>query len=420
MRSDLHRRRWPAAFTAVACAASVALAGGTPAAAAKVPLKISIVGNHFVDGAGHRIRLLGVNHTSAEYGCVDGFGYDDGHFDKADAAAIASWGADAVRIPLNEDCWLGINGQPNSSEGASPHLTKSGYRHEIENYVADLNKHGLYAILDLHWTAPGSQVAREQQPMPDMDHSPAFWKSVAATFKTNRAVVFDLFNEPYDPTDPRSGDDRNTHDKVTWNCWYDGTHNGAAAGGSPCFTSAYDENNVKTTRYRIAGLQTLLNAIRHEGAKQPVMSGGLDYANDLGDHNHGGSWMHHAPDDPLDQEAASFHNYMGKTCDNETCWNNAIAPIAKHVPVVTGEFDEDNYLETKCKHKTPTKFDAHYMNWADSAGVSYLAWGWIRETKAELDADGCSAFVLIDNYSAYTPAKPNGVAVHKHLRALAS
>ena len=37
--------------------------------------------------AGQTIRLLGVNHTSAEYACVDGFGYDDGHFDAADAAA---------------------------------------------------------------------------------------------------------------------------------------------------------------------------------------------------------------------------------------------------------------------------------------------------------------------------------------------
>ena len=176
--------------------------------AASVPLSISIAGNHFVDGAGQTIRLLGVNLTSSEYGCVDGFGYDDGHFDDADAAAIASWGANAVRIPLNEDCWLGINGQPNSNRGR-PATDGAGYQQEIENYVADLNAHGIYAILDLHWTAPGNQVALEQQPMPDMDHSPAFWTSVASTFKNNPAVVFDLFNEPYDPTDPRSGDDQN-------------------------------------------------------------------------------------------------------------------------------------------------------------------------------------------------------------------
>jgi endoglucanase len=57
----------------------------------------------FVNGSGQPIRLLGVNHTSSEYACVDGFGYNDGHMD---AAAVASWNANAVRIPLNEDCWL--------------------------------------------------------------------------------------------------------------------------------------------------------------------------------------------------------------------------------------------------------------------------------------------------------------------------
>src|SRR4051812_13812881 len=201
----LRLRRASAAAT-IAFMVGGALVSVNPAAATTtVPLSIKIVGKHFVNGAGHVVRLLGVNHTSAEYGCVDGFGYDDGHFDDADAAAIRSWKATAVRVPLNEDCWLGINGQPNSSQGADPPLTRDGYRQEIKNYVAALNRHGLYAIIDLHWSAPGAQVALEQQPMPDMNHSPVFWTSVASTFKSNHAVVFDLYNEPYDPTDPRSG-----------------------------------------------------------------------------------------------------------------------------------------------------------------------------------------------------------------------
>jgi endoglucanase len=410
-----HLRRVAAATSVAAVVAGSLIAVETPAAAA-VPLSIAIKGNHFVNGAGHVVRLLGVNHTSAEYGCVDGFGYDDGHFTDADAAAIASWKATAVRVPLNEDCWLGINGQPNSSQGADPPLTRDGYRHRIAAYVAALNRHGLYAILDLHWSAPGGQVALEQQPMPDFDHSPAFWTSVASTFKNNHAVVFDLYNEPYDPTDPRSGDDQNASDKVTWNCWETGTKAGPA-GGDNCFTAAYDENGHKKATYRVAGLQTLLDAVRAAGAKQPIMTGGLDYANDLGDADHGGAWMNHAPDDPLNQEAASFHDYMDKACDHLSCWNGTLAPIAAHVPVVTDEFDEDNYLQRKCNAPRST-FDARYMAWADSKGVSYLAWGWIVESQAEKDADGCSAFYLIENYSHYTPAAPNGVALRDHLRAL--
>lgn len=128
------------AFAGIAFAICVVLLGDVSGRAASVPLSISIVGNHFVDGVGRTIRLLGVNHTSSEYGCVDGFGHDDGHFNDGDTAAIASWGANAVRIPLNEDCWLGINGQPNSSEGAKPPLTSHGYQQKIESYVADLQR----------------------------------------------------------------------------------------------------------------------------------------------------------------------------------------------------------------------------------------------------------------------------------------
>src|SRR5690348_5086489 len=143
--------------------------------------------------------------------------------------------------------------------------------------------------------------------MPDMDHSPALWTSVATAFKSNAAVVFELFSEPYDPTDPRTGDDANASDAVTWGCWETGTKPDLVGGGAPpvpCVTQAYDDNGNPTARYQIAGMQTLLTAVRNTGATQPVMTGGLDFANDLS------QWVDNAPDDPLNQEAASFHNYM--------------------------------------------------------------------------------------------------------------
>jgi endoglucanase len=413
MGSGVHHResRLGWAVAAVACAITLSLAFVlVPVAtsrAATAPLSISVQGNHFVNGAGQTIRLLGVNHASAEYACVDGFGYNDGHQDAADAAAIASWDATAVRVPLNEDCWLGINGQPNSSQGPPQPLTAAGYRQSVQDYVAALNARGLYAILDLHWSAPGAMVANSQEPMPDADHSVAFWQSVAETFAGNPAVVFDVFNEPFDPTDPKSGDDPNAGDQVSWDCWENGG----------CSTAAYTDNGTGTvrtaTKYQVAGMQTLVTAIRNAGATQPVMVGGLDYANDLT------QWATHAPDDPLNQEAASFHNYMGKTCDNAACWNAQIAPIAANVPVVTGEFDEDNYSESACANHTPSTFDADYMTWADQHGVSYLAWGWWVLSQTEKDDAGCSAFYLLDGWDG-TPAAPNGTALHDHLLSLAA
>jgi hypothetical protein len=417
----LCRLRWPTpAFFGIVFAILVFVLGHTPGKAASVPLSISISGNHFVNGAGKTIRLLGVNVSSSEYACVDNYGYADDYYNAepaADqtAAAIAAWGANVVRIPLNEDCWLNTNLPAGDPYGGA------GYQHAIESFVSDLNAHGIYAILDLHWTAPGSQIAAEQQPMPDMDHSPAFWTSVATAFKANRAVAFDLFNEPFDPTDQRSGNDKNASDAVTWGCWETGTKPDPVGGGAPpvpCYTQAYDDSGNPTVRYQIAGLQTLLTAIRNAGATQPVLAGGLNYADDLT------QWADHAPDDPRNQEAASFHNYQGDgKCDDVDCWNQQIAPLNAHpqgVPVVTGEFAEDNYLAAGC-NATPGSdtFDNRYMNWADTKGVSYVAWVWLVDDPPQPGDDPCSRHGLLSSYNG-TPTPPNGVAVHNHLTALAA
>ena len=40
------------------------------------------------------------------------------------------------------------------------------------------------------------------------------------------------------------------------------------------------------------------------------------------------------------------------------------------------------------------------------------------ESRPRQDADGCSAFYLIDDYGPYTPASPNGTVLRNHLLAL--
>ena len=359
--------------------------------AGSVPLSIAVQGNHFVNGAGQTVRLLGVDHASFEYACEEGYAYDDGNMDAADASAIASWKATAVRVPLNEDCWLGINGMPSNSQAPQPPLTMAGYRQAVEDYVSELTAAGLYVILDLHWTGPGTFVADGQRPMPD-DHSAAFWTSVASTFASNPAVVFDAFNEPYspalvnDPTRP-----------VSWDCW--------KTGGCP----VPDANDQQTPNdlqfYDAVGMQTLVDAIRATGARQPILLGGLAYANDLS------GWLSHEPTDPLGQLAASFHNYQGEACASQSCWDSQVAPVAAQVPVVTGEFDQD-----VC---APSTFDNDYMTWADAHGIGYLAWGWWVLSAQEIADDGCSAYYLITDPTG-TPAAPNGVNLHDHLAALAA
>jgi hypothetical protein len=334
--------------------AAAAIAGAIPAArgSAATPLSIGVSQNHLIDGNGATIRLLGVNRSGTEYACIQGWGLFDGPNDAPSVAAMASWHINAVRIPLNEDCWLDINGVNPAYAGAS-------YQSAIQSYVNLLHQYKLYAILDLHWNAPGTTKATGQQVMPDADHSPAFWTSVASFFKADPAVLFDLYNEPHD---------------IAWSCWLNG-----CSVGSPAWTTA--------------GMQDLVTAVRSTGATQPIMIGGLAWANDLS------QWFANRPADPANALVASFHNYNFNVCD-PTCWNSTVAPLAAQVPVVTGELGEND-----CAHG----YIDQYMPWADAHGISYLGWTW--------DTWDCAnGPALISNYDGTPTAF--GIGFRDHLAAL--
>ncbi|HEY7933489.1 MAG TPA: cellulase family glycosylhydrolase [Solirubrobacteraceae bacterium] len=378
-----------AAVLVIALAIFVFVLGHAPGRADETPLSIS--GNHFVNGSGETLQLVGVDRTSPEYACFYGYAYSNGPIDASDAGTIAAWHANAVRIPLNEDCWLGINGQPSNADSPQPPLTQAGYQQAVEQYVSDLNADGIYAILDLHWSAPGSVPANGQRPLPD-DHSEAFWESVASAFKSNPAVLFDAFNEPFSPA--ANG---NVNYPVDWSCWKNG---GCEV------PDANDQETVNGAQtYHAVGLQAIVDAIRSTGARQPILLGGLSYANELKE------WLTYEPADPDHQLAASFHNYEGEHCGTEECWNSTIASLAEHVPVVTGEFGEE-----ACPvggGDDPSDFDNRYMNWADQHGVGYLAWAWVELEQTE----PCGSLFMLT--ATGEPAEPNGAALHDHLAALA-
>jgi len=320
-------------------------------------VSVRVQGSQLVDGGGRPVRLLGVNRSGTEYMCIDDVGIFDGPSDPAAIAAIASWHTDAVRVPLNEDCWLGINGVNSSYGGQS-------YRNAIADYVTALHQAGQVAILDLHWSAPGAAKADDQQVMADADHSPAFWSSVASFFKADPGVVFDLYNEPHD---------------ISPACWRDGC--------------------TSTQGWQTAGMQSLVDAVRATGATQPVMVAGLAWATDLS------QWLSFRPSDPLNQVVASVHLYSFGGCNTQSCWESQVAPVASHVPVVTGELGENDCA---------AGFISTYMAWADAHGVSYLGWTW--------DAGGgwtCQgAPVLITSYDG-TPTG-FGVGLRDHLGQLSA
>ncbi len=339
---------------------------GAPARASGAP-NLRVRGNELIDGrgAGHVVQLRGANRSGLEYACIQGWGFfDSPHPDLIDdpsmIAAIESWDINAVRVPLNEDCWLGVN-TPRGRGGAP-------YRRIVGRYVHALNAAGLYVILDLHVAAPGGIRATGIDRMPDVDHAPRFWHSVASAFRDNRALIFDLYNEPHG---------------VGWNCWLRGCEIGASGGRS---------------RYRAAGMQQLVDAVRSAGARQPLLLGGINWALDIS------QWVAHAPRDPLHQLVASDHNYGGLSPCDASC-HAAILTTLRRVPVVFGELGE-----TDCRHG----YVDSMMKFADAHGIGYLGWAWDAVARGGWSCTGGPS--LIDDYHG-TPTG-FGIGFRDHLRAL--
>lgn len=343
-------------------------------AAAVSAAGLHVSGNKILNSAGQVIRPLGVDRAGSEYMC-DAIGdntvFDDGtnpsssgqtgaaldtSFNAASISIFQSWKIQAIRLPLNEDCWLGINGYPAAS------YTAATYQQTIESYVNLLTTNNIIVILDLHWSAPGTTQANKQLGMPDLDHAPAFWTSVANAFKSNSSVIFDLYNEPF---------------TTSWACWRNGS---TVASASPCTDVAFP----------VAGMQTLVTTVRATGATNVLMLGGLAYSNDLS------QWLANEPTDPLNSLAASFHLYNFNTCDYVNCWVVNVAPVAAKVPVIAGEIGENDCAAT---------FINMAMNWLDQEGIGYLAWAW--------NTYNCGNFpALVSDYSGTPTAYGQGYKAH--------
>jgi endoglucanase len=298
---------------------------------------LKVAGNKLVNPSGQTVKLYGINRSGGEFACIQGNGFWDGPMDQASITAMRTWKVRVVRVPLNEECWLGTADVPAAYGGAA-------YQNQVKAYVNLLVQNGITPIVEMHWnyglytgnSAGCSDVkATCQKPMPDAQYAPSFWTGVATAFKGNDAVILDLFNEPYP--------ERATGDETSgWRCWRDG---GTCAG----------------INYQVAGFQSLVNTVRATGATNVIMIGGLAYSNNLS------QWLTYKPADPLNNLAAFAHIYNFNTCANTSCWDSQIATTAAQVPVTLTEIGEND-----CAHG----FVDGLMNWADRNNIGYLGWTW--------------------------------------------
>jgi Cellulase (glycosyl hydrolase family 5) len=107
--------------------------------------------------------------------------------DAAEIAAAPSWCANTVRLQVSQQRWAS-DGQP--------------YRDQVRAEIAQAEDLGMAVVIN-----DNNEWDTAAAPMPTVT-TEAFWASIAALYKTDPQVVFDIFNEP--------------RSHPGWACWHDG------------------------------------------------------------------------------------------------------------------------------------------------------------------------------------------------------
>ena len=314
------------------------------AIALAAPPALQVSGNKLQTSGGCSVLLKGVDVDGLEYSS-NGEGPTGGNGGNTVAVAgeaITVWKSNIIRLPMNQDYWFGCEGGDTNG---------SNYRSIVNSVVTFCSNNNAYEILDLHWSgqsstasAPcgsgwGNAANTKQQPMADAN-AVTFWRSVAGTYSNNSAVIFDLYNEPYD-----SGNDNGTvTDTNGYNIWLNGGTLGGASFSTP-------------------GMQALLNAVRGAGANNVCLLGGLHWCANLnglpaGSLTNRGNGL-----------VFAAHLYGDNDGTSASSWNGEVpGSLLSSYPVFVGEYGPS----TSCNTDNST-FDTNMFAWL--TGTSGIAGG---------------------------------------------
>lgn len=274
-------------------------------------------GNTIYDYGGNPVVFHGMSRPSLEWNPAG----ENLSLNPPDYRTMAEWGANIVRLPLNQQFWL---------PGSADH--DAGYQARVDAQVNAAKAAGLAVILDLHWSDKGNAAGPGGQQIMADSRSVMFWTDVATKYKDDGQVIFELYNEPKMYND--------------WNLWKSG--------------GMTDEG------WQAVGFQQLYDTVRAAGAHNLVIIGGIDWAWDLS----------RVPQTPITgyNIAYATHPYPYNTKMPDR-FDYAFGNTAQMYPVIATEFGPGTG-DITCQESYTTDF----LEYAAQRNISWVAWAWYPGT----------------------------------------
>ena len=315
---------------------------------------IQAQGSRLVDSTGHTVILRGAE-VDSPFVYIKGWNQGkrptDLPIEQIFTTMAHDWKMNLTRIPISP--W--IYNQDTAT-----------YTNQIDQYVQTANAAGLYVMLAMHDDAKAGSPYGNNATLPKTEDVP-FWKAIAARYKNNPMVMFDLYNEPKDPD---------------WQTWL---HGGGTIGGA-----------------QIVGFQTLVDAIRSVGAKQLIVvepgSAGSKGTGSTNTAAEEGGWSTIGANTINDSNVMySLHAYQGIVLPAQTL-DAKWGPILNHYPIFYGEWAllpnvAGSAGAAHCAGIQPSQADGivqNFLSYMASRNASWSAWQFAPRT-------------LVQDYNSFSP-----------------
>ena len=292
--------------------------------------RLRVSGNVLLDSqTGERVTLRGVVRSGLEYSSpgAEGSLLKAGITAQEIQAMIAGWGAKIIRLPFNQEWALRTDGYD-----PEPYLAALDF---VIDSAAAL---GAYTLLDLQWLdartprgSNGDGSINFVPPLPSVE-SIELWRQLAARYREEPAVLFDVFNEPHD-----------------------------AASDDPVPLLGIDEEgltfSLNSGRVSMAEWQPwarhLIGAIRSESPSAVIFVSGVNWGYDLKGF----------PLPGVDGIVYSTHVYPSKG----TNWDEAFGRLASVRPVFAGEWGGG---------PDDIAWGRRLADYLDARQIGWTAWSW--------------------------------------------